>query len=40
VDRKSCEAVREILDSGVRPAMNRFNTRERKAAPEADIQTE
>ena len=40
VVRKACEAVREILDSGVRPAMNRFNTRERKAAPEADIQTE
>lgn len=40
VVRKACEAVREILDSGVRPAMNRFNTRERKAAPEADIQSE
>lgn len=40
VVRKACEAIREILDSGVRPAMNRFNTRERKAAPEADIQSE
>lgn len=40
VVRKACEAVREILDSGVRPAMNRFNTRERKTAPEADIQSE
>jgi len=32
--RKACEAIREILDSGVRPAMNRYNTRERKPAEE------
>jgi PTH1 family peptidyl-tRNA hydrolase len=36
VVRNACEAVREILDAGARSAMNRFNTRERKAAPEAD----
>jgi len=28
--RTACEAVLEIIGSGVRPAMNRFNTRERK----------
>lgn len=36
VVRKACEAIREILDSGVRPAMNRYNTRERKPAEEKD----
>ena len=36
VVRKACEAVREILDAGVRPAMNRYNTRERKPGSEAD----
>ncbi|NPV04804.1 MAG: aminoacyl-tRNA hydrolase [Syntrophaceae bacterium] len=34
--RRACDAILEILAAGVRPAMNRFNTRERKAAPEAD----
>jgi PTH1 family peptidyl-tRNA hydrolase len=36
VVRTACDAVREILGSGVRPAMNRFNTRERKPEPEPD----
>ncbi len=36
VVRKACEAIREILDSGVRPAMNRYNTRDRKHAEEKD----
>ncbi len=40
VVRTACEAVREILDSGVRPAMNRYNTRERKPAPETDTPAE
>lgn len=34
VVRTACEAVREILESGTRPAMNRFNKRERKPAGE------
>ncbi len=36
VVRTACDAVREILGPGVRPAMNRFNTRERKSAPDTD----
>jgi PTH1 family peptidyl-tRNA hydrolase len=32
--RTACEAVLEIIGSGVRPAMNRFNTRERKLEPD------
>ena len=32
--RTACEAVRDIFASGVRPAMNRFNIRERKSAPD------
>ena len=34
--RTACEAVRDIFASGVRPAMNRFNIRERKSAPDTD----
>jgi peptidyl-tRNA hydrolase len=34
--QKACDAVREILDSGARSAMNRFNTRDRKS----DLDTE
>jgi PTH1 family peptidyl-tRNA hydrolase len=34
--RTACEAVRDILVSGIRPAMNRFNVRERKPAPDID----
>jgi len=40
VVRKACEAVREILETGTRSAMNHFNTRERKAALETDIPAE
>jgi peptidyl-tRNA hydrolase, PTH1 family len=36
VVRTACDAVREILGSGVQSAMNRFNTRERK--PASDIE--
>lgn len=36
VIRRACEAVREILTRGVRPAMNRFNTRGHKAAEEPE----
>ncbi len=36
VVRTACDAVREILDSGARSAMNRFNTRERKPASEPE----
>ena len=38
--RKACEAVREILESGTRPAMNRFNIRERKPASGPDNASE
>jgi len=34
--RTACEAVRDIFASGVRPAMNRFNIRERKSAPDTE----
>lgn len=34
--RTACEAVRDIFASGVRPAMNRFNIRERKTAQNID----
>jgi len=34
--RTACEAVREILAAGARPAMNRFNTRERGPAPDTE----
>lgn len=40
VVRTACDAVCEILGPGVGPAMNRFNTRERKSAEEADNQSE
>ncbi len=40
VVRTACDAVREILGSGVRPAMNRFNTRERKPAHDTDNSSE
>ncbi len=40
VVRNACEAVREILDAGTRSAMNHFNTRERKTAPETDNHSE
>ena len=36
VVRTACEAVREILGAGPRPAMNRFNKRDRKPAGEHD----
>jgi PTH1 family peptidyl-tRNA hydrolase len=36
VVHRSCEAVHEILSSGVGPAMNRFNTRERKPAQDPE----
>lgn len=36
VVRTACEAVREILAAGARPAMNRFNIRERSHAPDTD----
>jgi len=36
VVRTACEAVREILAAGARPAMNRFNIRERSQAPGTD----
>jgi len=36
VVRTACEAVREILAAGARPAMNRFNTRERGPAPDTE----
>jgi len=38
--RKACEAVREILESGARPAMNRFNIRDRKPASDPDNSAE
>jgi PTH1 family peptidyl-tRNA hydrolase len=34
--RTACDAVRDIFASGVRPAMNRFNIRERKSAPDTE----
>jgi len=40
VVRTACDAVREILGSGVGPAMNRFNTRERQSSGDMDNQTE
>ena len=40
VVRKACEAVREILDTGTRSAMNHFNARERKVSPETDMHSE
>ena len=36
VVQTACEAVREILAAGARPAMNRFNIRERSPAPDAE----
>jgi len=36
VVRTACEAVREILAAGARPAMNRFNIRERSQASGTD----
>jgi len=36
VVRTACEAVREILGTGIRPAMNRFNRRDRTSSPEAE----
>ncbi len=36
VVRKACDAVREILGSGAKSAMNRFNTRERASASDPD----
>jgi PTH1 family peptidyl-tRNA hydrolase len=38
--RTACEAVRDIFASGVRPAMNRFNIRERKPASDPDNSSE
>ena len=40
VVRNACEAVREILDAGAPSAMNRFNARGRKPAPDEDIPAE
>lgn len=40
VIRTAGEAVREILEEGARPAMNRFNRRERTLSPEAENQQE
>jgi len=34
--RTACEAVREILGTGIRPAMNRFNRRDRTPSSEAE----
>ena len=36
VIRTAGEAVREILEEGARPAMNRFNRRDRTSSPEAE----
>jgi peptidyl-tRNA hydrolase, PTH1 family len=36
VVRTACDAVLEIIGSGVRPAMNRFNTRERQSTPDME----
>lgn len=38
--RTACEAVREILGTGVRPAMNRFNRRDRTISPEGENTSE
>ena len=38
--RTACEAVRDIFASGVRPAMNRFNIRERKSVSNPDNSSE
>jgi peptidyl-tRNA hydrolase, PTH1 family len=40
VVRTACNAVLEIMGSGIRPAMNRFNTRERKSIPDTDNTSE
>ena len=40
VVRTACDAVCEILGPGIGPAMNRYNTRERKSAGEADNHSE
>lgn len=40
VVRTACEAIREILAAGPRPAMNRFNIRERKSASDPDNSSE
>ncbi len=40
VVRTACDAVHEILGRGVRPAMNRFNTRESKTSEDVDNQSE
>ena len=40
VVRTGCDAVLEILGSGVRPAMNRFNTRERQPSPDTNNSSE
>ncbi len=38
--RTACEAVREILGTGVRPTMNRFNRRDRTISPEGENTSE
>jgi PTH1 family peptidyl-tRNA hydrolase len=40
VVRTACEAVRDILVVGVRPAMNRFNIRDRKTVSDPDNSSE
>jgi PTH1 family peptidyl-tRNA hydrolase len=40
VVRTACEAVREILGTGVRPAMNRFNRRDRTPSSEPENTSE